>query len=110
MSDDIPGIAAARTRSALARAQFRSAAEDAFDWLSPSRLKAEATMVATQQIDEAKAALGRQVRSHPLAAWSALAAVATLLTYLLRRPVAAFVQNGADAIRALYHRITGRKA
>jgi len=43
VSDDIPGIAAARTRSALARAQFRSAAEDAFDWLSPSRLKAEAT-------------------------------------------------------------------
>ncbi|CAN5275909.1 hypothetical protein BH10PSE13_BH10PSE13_01930 [soil metagenome] len=110
MSDDSNIMASARARSGAARAQFRSAAAEALEWLSPSRLKAEAAMVATQQIDEAKAALGRQVRSHPLAAWSGLAAVAALLTYMLRRPAVALARTGADTVGTLYYRITGRKA
>ena len=103
MSDDA-ALEAARERSAAARREFHAAADDMFDWLSPTRLKAEAVLAATQQIDEAKAAFRRQMRSRPLLAWSALAAVATLLAYTLRRPVTALVKSGADMARTLYTR------
>jgi hypothetical protein len=86
-----------------AREDFRIAAADARDHLSPDRLKAEATDMATQQVGEAKAALRRTVRRHPLVSWSALAVVATLATYALR-PVATSARR---AIKRITH--TGRR-
>jgi hypothetical protein len=107
---DQPTLDAARERAIAARSEFHGAAGELFGWLSPARLKAEAAMAATQQIDGAKAALRRQVRSHPLVSWSALAILATLLTYVLRRPATALGKSGVETVRALYHRITRRKA
>lgn len=110
MSEEETALHLARARAEAARVDVRNAADALLGWFSPARLKAEAAIAATQQIDEAKAALRRQVRSHPLAAWSALAVGATLLTYLLRRPALALVKSGADTARALYTRFTRRKA
>lgn len=109
MSGEDDSLGEARQRAVAARATFRAAVGDALDWMKPDRLKAEVALVATQQMDEAKAAMRRQVHRHPLAAWSGLAVVAALLTYMLRRPAAALARSGANAARALHHRIT-RKA
>lgn len=104
-----PVIQSAEERSRAARVELRAAFGAATDWFSPHRLKAEAAMAATQQIDEAKAALRRSVTRHPLKTWSVFALVASLLTFALRRPVAALAHTGFDAIRSLRKRIERRK-
>lgn len=106
MNDGEPtDLTLARERAEAARANCRTAIDDVLGWLSPDRLKAEAAMAATQQIDEAKAALRRQIGNHPLIAWSALAAVAGLATYILRRPLAALARSVVEAGRTIHHRI-----
>lgn len=110
MSEPDIDLAEARARSAAARTEFRLALGDVFEWLSPARIKAEAAMAATQQIDGAKAALRQQIGRHPIIAWSALASAAALFAFLVRRPVMGIVKAASDGTRALYHRFRRRKA
>jgi hypothetical protein len=109
MTDPDPSLQQAQDRAHAARAEFQAALEGALNWFTPDRLKAEAAIAATQQIDEAKAALRRSVTRHPLATWSALALTATILTYVLRRPFAALTRVGKDSVHALRNRFVQRK-
>jgi hypothetical protein len=109
MSENDISLDEARDRAQAARKELQSALQEASDWLSPTRLKAEAAQAASQQIDEVKTALRRSVAGHPLIAWSALAIAVTALTYLVRRPVIALAQTCTDAARTLYNRFSSRK-
>ncbi|MET0239416.1 MAG: hypothetical protein ABW184_05910 [Sphingobium sp.] len=99
----------ARDRAALARVAVRDAASDLFASFTPSRLKAEAALSARHRLDEAKVALRKSIRTHPLLACLSLAGAATLITYLLRRPVAALARTGARSFGSLRERLTWRK-
>ncbi|HEX7819031.1 MAG TPA: hypothetical protein VF463_00285 [Sphingobium sp.] len=103
-----PSLQQAELRASAARRELRAAAGDAFAWLTPNRLKAEAAMAAAEQIDEAKAALRRSVTRHPLATWSAFTLITAVTVYALRRPALALTRTGIDAIRALRQRIARR--
>ncbi len=109
MTERDPSLLEAEVRSTSARAELHAALNSAVEWFSPDRLKAEATLAATQQIDEAKAALRRSATRHPLATWSAFAAFAALLAYILRRPATALARTSIDAVQTLRQRILRRK-
>lgn len=99
----------AENRANAARTALRSALTNTAFRFSPQQLKAEAAIAATQQIDGAKAALRRSARRHPLATWSAVAFIAAILTYALRRPASVLACAGIDTIRTLRQRIIRRK-
>ncbi|MCE7797787.1 hypothetical protein LWE61_14645 [Sphingobium sufflavum] len=106
---DVPTLDAARLRATTARTELHAALDDALGWLSPDRLKAEAALAANQQIGEAKKALRRSATRHPLATWSAVAGLAALLAWLLRRPAITLTRATIDAARALRNRFVRRK-
>lgn len=109
MSDESLSLGEARDRAAAARVEFRTAAQDATGWFSPTRLKAEAAQAVSHQIGEAKATLRKSASNHPLITWSGLALVATGFTYVLRRPALALFHAGAGAVRKLRQRFARRK-
>ncbi|MET0362740.1 MAG: hypothetical protein ABW048_13420 [Sphingobium sp.] len=109
MTGSAPELADAKARAAIARSEFHAASSALSNWFNPGRLKAEASIAATQQIDEAKAALRRSVTRHPLASWSVAAALAALFAWLLRRPARSLARTATRSARTLRRQFDKRK-
>lgn len=107
MIHDTENLSVARDRAVASRVALRDAVHDAMERFAPQRLKEDAAVVATHQLDEAKAALRRTVKRHPVLLWST---VAIVLAFILRRPVGALVRQIAAAARAIRTRFADKDA
>lgn len=87
-------LAECRVRAQAARTEFRTALFGAKGRLSPSRLREDATIAATQRFDQATGTLRDTARSHPAILASAAAGG---LAFLFRRPLVRLTRRAAAA-------------
>lgn len=88
-------LAQCRIRAQAARTEFRTALFGAKGRLSPSRLREDATIAATERIDRTAGTLRDTARAHPGILASAAAGG---LAFLFRHPLARLTRRAAAAI------------
>lgn len=106
MSVDTQDVRTANARADAARERFRGALAFAKTRASPSRIKQDVIDGAKTRIGEAEQAVQTTVRRHPVAISSA---VAGLLAFLFRKPLATLAGKGWEQTKELKQRLDAKR-